>query len=146
MQKQEGKVGWALTNIKGFFVRDVLERFTVEDYRLQGIFIDEISEESAIRTKKVEEHHDGDLCLMQLTVENNAIVYNLQPDNRYEVDYLRDINSFQNPVLFSNTGFTLFTFNKTFETSLEHTIGLERPCPKENSKGLYRPFSEMDLK
>ena len=83
---------------------------------------------------------------MQLTVENNAIVYNLQPDNRYEVDYLRDINNFQNPVLFSNTGFTLFTFNKTFETNLEHTIGLERPCSKENSKGLYRPFSEMDLK
>ena len=46
---------------------------------------------SVLLTKKIKEKHDGDMCFLQLMLDDHAIVYNLQPENRYEVALVHDI-------------------------------------------------------
>ena len=54
-----------------------MEGVSINDYIEHGIFLKAVAELSCIRMKKIKERHDGDLALVQLTIENHAIVYNL---------------------------------------------------------------------
>ena len=94
-------------------VREVLSNFSLDEYRLQGVNIAEVEEGSYLRRKKIEEVHDGDLSLMQLTVGNRATVFNLQKANRYQVSLIHDIHLFSSPIIFANTGFTYCTAERT---------------------------------
>ena len=58
-----------------------------------------------LRKKQTDQRHENNPCLMQLTTGDNATVYDLQADNKYEVSLLRSIYHFQNPIIFSTTGF-----------------------------------------
>ena len=60
---------------------------------------------SALRTKKLKERHDGTMCLLQLTIDDHTIVYNLQENNRFEVATMHDIRNFTDPIKFAMTGF-----------------------------------------
>ena len=76
---------------------------------------------------------------------HNATVYNLKPKEWNEVSLMKDIDEFDNPMTFMNTGFEYNTSIKTFKSNISHTLGLQRPFPADQSKGLYRAFSEMEL-
>ena len=112
-----GKINWYLASSLGFTVREVLSNFTQEEYRVQGVHINEIEESSVLRKKKIKEDVDGDLCLMQLTAGSNITVYNLQKENRYEVSLIPDSNTYSNPISFSNTGFARSTPEHTLQSN-----------------------------
>lgn len=106
---------WSKAHCRGFTVREVLQGISPEDFRNRGVTIDEVAESSVLRMKMPDESGEDELTLMQLTAGSNATVYNLQPDNRYEVALLMDMSVFRNnPLSFSNTG---FVYNKN-STSL----------------------------
>ena len=60
---------------------------------------------SILLTKKVKEKHDGNMCLLQLMLDDHAIVFNLQPENRQEVALIHEIHTFSDPINFNMTGF-----------------------------------------
>ncbi len=66
------------------------------------------------------------MSLLQLTVINNAIVYDLQPDNRIEVAMLENMESWSDPVKFSATGFDYIAKNKTMVVNAEQTLGFSQ--------------------
>ena len=98
-----------------------------------------------VRTKKIEEKHDGDLCLLQITLGTHATIYNMQKDSFYEVSLIKDIDQFKNPIVFSNTGFVYQTEKGVLKNNLSNTLGIRSPIPKNKARGIYRAFSEMDL-
>ena len=108
-KKTEVKAQWVLADSLCFSVKQVLQFYSRTDYLTKGVYIDEINEVSTLRTKKMEEKHDGDLCLMQLMTGNSATVYNMQRESYYEVSLIHDINLFKSPILFTNTGFVCQT-------------------------------------
>ena len=118
--KEDGKVTWHLASSPGFTVREIFSSFSQEDYRIQGVQINEIKDTSVLRTKKIEEVYDRDLCLMQISAGRNVTVFNLQKENRYEVSTLTDETYFSNPIVFENTGFTQNTSERTIQTTLNH--------------------------
>ena len=107
-----------------------------------GLSIDEVSEDSVQRIKKIPEEVDGDMTLMQITIDNHGIVYNLQDENRYEIAIIGDIDSFDDPISFAHTGFVYRTSKKC--SSSCSSLALWRPAMKDRL--LYRPFSEMNIK
>jgi len=54
---------------------------------------------------------------MQLTESNKATVFKLLQNNREEIELISDIDSFDSPIVFENTGFTYQTEKKTFQTN-----------------------------
>ena len=46
-------------------------------------------------------------------VYNHAIVYNLQPENRFEVDLIYDMDDFLDPIKFCMSGFEYKTHAKS---------------------------------
>ena len=83
------------------------------EYSEKGVYMTELSDNSKIRVKKIQEKHDRDLSLLQIMIDNHAIVYNLQPENKYEVALIDDIDAFANPINFCMTGFEMKTRNRT---------------------------------
>ena len=55
---------------------------------------------------------------------NHAIVYNLQPENRFEVALLHSMETFSDPVRFSITGFQINTKAKTMVVNNRRTMGI----------------------
>ena len=105
----------------------------------------EVPETSTIRRKKIKEKHDGELCLMQLTVEKHAIVYNLQVENRYEVAMLYEFEEYRDPLKFSMTGFELCTPAKQYATNSTFSLGFQRGARASWDLCLMRAFAEIDL-
>ena len=123
-----------------------MEGVTLDRYIEKGVFLSELGETSCLRMKKIKEKHDGDMCLVQLTVENHAIVFNLQPENRYEVALVQDIHTFQDPIKFAMTGYEFKTKRKRLVVNKNHSLGFELPILSKGYKGLIRPYAEIDLK
>ena len=88
-------------------MREVLGDFSQDEFRNQGISIDEITENSILRHKASEQL--SNVALMQLTVRKHATVYSLDHNHRKEVGLLGDIYKFKNPMQFANTGFVYST-------------------------------------
>ena len=107
-----------------------------------GLSIDEVSEDSVQRIKKIPEEVDGDMTLMQITIDNHGIVYNLQDENQYEIAIIGDIDSFDDPISFAHTGFVYRTSKK--RSSSCYSVALWRPAMQDRL--LYRPFFEMNIK
>ena len=63
----------------------MMEGVTRDFYLNKGVAVDEISCNSILREKKRQPGQSGDLCLMQLTMDKHATVFNLQPERSYEV-------------------------------------------------------------
>ena len=81
-----------------------------------------------MRKKKIEEAHDNDLSLVQLTTGSKITVYNLEKENKYEVTLMPVERDFYSPIIFANTGYTLKTRERTLQTNSMHSLGIERPC------------------
>lgn len=59
---------------------------------------------------------------------------------------MSNINNFKNPMNFVNTGFVYNAYDKVLQTNMSLSHGLRRPFRRmDESRGLYRAFSEMDL-
>ena len=123
---KESQLQWSHVNCKGFTIKDITEGITREVYIERGIYLGELSEISTLRTKKVKERHDGSMCLMQLTIDDHTIVYNLQEDNRFEVALMHDIRNFTDPIKFGMTGFGFSTRSKTVVTNNNNSLGFEQ--------------------
>lgn len=104
-QSGEGKLQWSSLDCKSFSVKDITESFTKEQYVGNGVCLQELSGNSILLKKKIKERHDGDMSMLQFLFEEHAIVYNLQPEKRFEVALIDKIETFGDPVLFSMTGF-----------------------------------------
>ena len=64
-RENEAGICWTLKLIHGFTVRDLLTGFSQEDYRTEGVSIDEISEESILRKKsQFKNLNNNGKCLM----------------------------------------------------------------------------------
>lgn len=139
-------MNWHTLSSPGFTVREVIADFTIEDYLLHGVQIDEIHEASVMRKKKTAEESGSVLCLMQLTVGNHATVFDLQEKNRFQITMIQDMSQFSSPNIFVTTGFVYNTPDRALQSNSSQSIGLERPFSfKSTSRGLHRAFSEMDL-
>ena len=103
-QEKPNEFIWDSLKTSGFPVNGILSDFTLEDLKIKGLEINEIAEESILRKKEIEEKNES-LNLMQLTVGNNATVYSLKSQEWKEVTLMRDIDEFENPMVFSNTGY-----------------------------------------
>lgn len=142
----ENQLNWTHLNCKGFTIKDITEGISREVYIERGIYLGELSETSVLRSKKVKEQHDGSMCLMQLTIDDHTIVYNLQEHNRFEVALLHDIRNFKDPIKFGMTGFEFQTRTKSLVTNNINSLGFEQSSAIfENHLGLIRPFAEIDL-
>ena len=84
-------------------------------------------------------------CLMQLTCGNAFVVYNLRSEEREEVVMIHDTESFDDPIIFSHTGFVYNTSQRSLETNLEGSMGIQRPWPKSSGRVLFRSLAEVDL-
>ena len=77
---------------------------------------------------------------------HNATVYRLAKNDRYEVGLLYDIDDFfDNPLLFSTTGYVYCTPERTLQSNSNHSLGLMRPQQTQTCRGIYIPFCNMDL-
>ena len=56
--------------------------------------------------------------------ENHSIVYNLQPENRYEVALLQGLDLFSNPIKLSITGFEIDSPAKTMLVNKTRSLGI----------------------
>lgn len=99
-----------------------------------------------MRKKKVWQKHDGEMSLLQVTAGTNAIIYNLQAQNRYEVSLLDGMDEFRNPIMVSHTGFVCGSKTRTLQANSKHSLGVVRPCTEPRARGIVRAFSEMDLR
>ena len=77
-----------------------------------------------MRYKKIQEVHDRDMCFLQIMSDNHSIVYNLQPENRYEVALLHRLDVFVNPLKFSITGFEIDSPSRTMLVNKTRSLGL----------------------
>ena len=59
---------------------------------------------------------------------------------------LHSLNEFKTPFDFSHTGFDRSNANKSFETNIQGTLAVQRPCPSGRSSVVFRAFSELDLR
>ena len=66
------------------------------------------------------------MSLLQLTVLNSAIVYDLQPMNRFEIATLDKMDRWLNPVKFSATGFDCKLSYQTFAHNMDLSLGFEQ--------------------
>lgn len=96
----QGRLEFALKNCRCFTIREPLATFGLESYRDHGISIEEVPEDSVLRTKKIPEEHDGDMSLVQFTTGSHGVIYNLQAQNRYEVAVIGDLQHFTDPISF----------------------------------------------
>ena len=64
------------------------------------------------------------MCLMQLMLEDHAIIYNLQPENRYEVLLIHEIENFDDPIKFGITGFNFVTLKKSLLVNKSLSFGI----------------------
>ena len=63
------------------------------------------------------------MCLLELMLDNHAIVYNLQPENRYEVNLIHGIDKFDDPIKFAMTGFDYRSKEKSLIVNNSHSLG-----------------------
>lgn len=68
-----------------------MESLSREDILVKGVSLNEIGETSSLRMKKLE-RVDQSMSLLQLTVIDNAIVYDLQPENKVEVAMIEQMS------------------------------------------------------
>ena len=122
---QEGRLEWGTFDCKGFTVKEVCDGMTRESYIKKDIYLNELSESSVLVMKKIKEKHDRQMCLLELMYDNQAIVYNLQPENRYEVSLIHGIDKFSDPIKFAMTGFDYKTKEKSLIVNNSHTLGFE---------------------
>ena len=126
---------WVNFNCPSFSVKEELAAITQEQLRNNDVLINEISQDSILLSRqegtnydekqKVEvDQDDHNQFLMQLTESNKATVFKLLPNNREEIELISDIDSFDSPIIFKNTGFTYQTDKKTFQTNSCSTIGI----------------------
>ena len=99
-----------------------MESLSREDILVKGVSLNEIGETSSLRMKKLE-RVDQSMSLLQLTVIDNAIVYDLQPENKVEVAMIEQISQWTDPVKFSMTGFICQTKNKTLVVNRDQSLG-----------------------
>ena len=148
VQMKQDAILWHQTSCKGFTVKDITEGITREAYLDRGIYLGELGENSTLRTKKIKESHDGSLTLMQLTIDDHTIVYNLQENNRFEVALMHDIMNFTDPIKFGMTGFEFQTISKSLVVNQNNSLGFQkqaRGTEAQNHLGLIRAFAEIDL-
>ena len=145
MHAQEGRLEWGPVICKGFTVKEVCEGMTRDSYIKKDIHLDELSESSILFMKKIKEKHDRKMCLLELTFDNHAIVYNLQPENRYEVSLIHGIDKFSDPIKFAMTGFDFRSKEKSLIVNNSHTLGFQQPFISEGNIGITRAYSEIDL-
>ena len=55
--------------------------------------------------------------MMQLTIGQMAVVYNLKADSRQEIAMISNLYDFKDPVIFSHTGFNYTTSQLALEIS-----------------------------
>ena len=142
---KENQIQWTHVNCKGFTVKDITEGITREAYIRRGIYLGELSDSSKLRELKIKERHDGSMCLMQLTIDDHSIIYNLQTENRFEVALMHDIRNFTDPIKFGMTGFEFKTRAKSLEVNTNNSLGFEQPSSSEGHLGLVRAYAEIDL-
>jgi len=82
---------------------------TAEEFEKQLVDISAVAEESDVRKRKIVEHHDGELLLVQLTCKDVMLVFNLTETKPFIIDQLSDIEQFQNPLHFTSCGFNYVT-------------------------------------
>ena len=110
------------------------------------IKIDEVPENSILRNSQSQAIvESSDKCLMQLTVGKSAVIYELGQTNRKEVAILQDLDKFNDPHAFDNSGFALNLKHNTIQCSKDEEIGLKRPSKETHQCGLYRAISELEL-
>ena len=99
---------------------------------------------------KIREEHDLDeyekASLLQLSVDDHEMVYNLKDSNFFEVQLLDDDNVFRDPIKFSMTGFECRKPYKSMMVNYNRSLGFQTPCFKKGRAGLVRSFTEIDLK
>ena len=59
---------------------------------------------------------------------------------------IHDIQDFTDPITFSHTGFVYNTWKRSLETTLDASIGIQRPWPNKTGRVLFRALAEVDLK
>ena len=99
-----------------------MESLSREDILVKGVSLNEVSETSSLRMKKLE-RFDQSMSLLQLTIIDNAIVYDLQPENKVEVAMIEQMSSWTDPVKFSMTGFECQTKNKKLVVNRDQSLG-----------------------
>lgn len=118
-----------------------------DDLNQKGIFIEEVPRNSVFYKKSLR-FKGNSQTLMQITIGQHAIVYNLQDTNRYEVGLLSEFRKFQNQISFGNTGFTIKTSQIGLHSNLDSSLCLLRPNMGNvelANKLLIRACSEIDL-
>ena len=79
-------------------------------------------------------------------MNNSAIVFDLQAENRYEIATIDYLDNWLDPIKFSMTGFDCKIFSKAFSVNMEQNLGFEHPMSATGLKGLVRGFAEIDLR
>ena len=141
-------IGWEFYNCKSFTAPAIFQGMTAEEFEENGIRIHEINESSTVRQRKIAEVHDQYMDLVQFTAANTAIVMNLTNEKPYVIEMCHEIDQFKYPLYFSSCGFVYHTKNQIMQTNQNETLGFKRPLRPHlvnQSKGLYRPFAEVDL-
>jgi len=59
---------------------------------------------------------------------------------------IHDMDMFTDPITFSHTGFVYNTYQRALETSLDASIGIQRPWPNKTGRVVFRALSEIDLR
>jgi len=138
-------IDWKIYECKSFPASPIFQGLTAEEFEDDGFRINEISESSMLRRKKIPESHDQYHQLIQFTVLNSALVFNLTDQKPYIVDTMQDINEFTNPLFFASSGFVYMSKYHTMETNKDQSLGFKRPFNSKKSRGLYRAFAEIDF-
>lgn len=90
---------------------------SADDFEENGVMINEISDHSMIRLKKIAESHDHCMDLVQFTANNSAIVFNLTDERPYIVDICHDLDQFKYPLYFSSSGFNYHSKNQIMQVN-----------------------------
>lgn len=109
------------------------------------IYINEIPESSMIRKQFYSGQEEENKLMVQFTIGSNALIINLTELKPYCIDTLMQIDQFKNPLFFASSGYVYITKYQTFENNTDQTLGFKRPFISNQTKGLYRPFAEIDL-
>lgn len=82
-----------------------------------------------------------------MTIGSHAIVYALQPENRYEVAILTELKDYLDPIGFGYTGFNINTSKVAQISNSDGSLCLLRPSKDLLShRLLFRAFSEVDIR
>lgn len=140
----QNEFDWRTISCKGFSVEQAMDSFHRADFIKHGVHLSEIPGNAVLRKKKIREDHDGDLSLLQIMFDNHAIVYNLQPENKYEVAIMHNIDMYIDPIQFSMTGFFCDTKAKSLTVNHDNSLGVIQAPQFKGGHSVVRALCEMD--